>query len=94
MSALNAEDIFHIAKLSRLHLEEAEATRYADELAAILNYASQLPELAAKAELSSLRSEDDIAELYTTPQDLLKNAVAIENGYVKVPAILDKESVG
>lgn len=92
MSLIDKDQIFHIAKLSRLHLKEAEAEKYATDLAAILDYASRLPELEATPELSELRMEDDRAVPYENPQELLKNAIAIENGFVKVPAILDKES--
>jgi aspartyl/glutamyl-tRNA(Asn/Gln) amidotransferase C subunit len=90
MESISKDQVFHIAKLSRLHLEEREAEQYATDLAAILDYASHLPEVQAKPELSLLRVEDDIADPYPNPEELLQNAVALENGSVKVPSILDK----
>lgn len=90
MESITKDQIFHIAKFSRLHVDEVEAAQYAHELAAILDYASHFPELTTQAELSSLRTEDDEAMPYPDPQALLQNAVAVENGYVVVPTILDK----
>jgi aspartyl/glutamyl-tRNA(Asn/Gln) amidotransferase C subunit len=92
MESIDKDQVFHIAKLCRLHLDEHEAMQFAAELGAILDYASRLPSLEGQSELSSLTSEEDRAEPYSHPEELLQNAVALENGYVKVPAILDKSS--
>jgi aspartyl-tRNA(Asn)/glutamyl-tRNA(Gln) amidotransferase subunit C len=90
MSSISKDQVFHIAQLSRLHLAGSEAEQYASDLAAILDYASHLPELKIKPELSLLRAEEDTARPYPYPEELLKNARALESGFVKVPAILDK----
>jgi aspartyl-tRNA(Asn)/glutamyl-tRNA(Gln) amidotransferase subunit C len=80
----------HIAALSRLSLSHDEVKQFAGELGSILNYASNLPDLHDHIEASALRLEEDVARPYSNPQTLLQNAVALDNGYVKVPAILDK----
>lgn len=92
MESISKDQIFHIAKLSRLHLDEHEAEQYAMELGKILDYASRLPALHAQGELGQLRLADDEAQPYPDPESLLQNAIEVDNGYVKVPSILDKAS--
>ncbi len=91
MAALDHDQVKHIANLSRLALTDEEVTLYTEQLAKILDYASHLPELKEGAATDKrLRVEADEARPTANPHDLLKNALAVENGSVKVPAILDK----
>lgn len=90
MSSIDKEQVYHIAKLSRISLTEDEAEDYTHQLAEILEYASHLSALSGAPELSQLRVAPDIALTRDNTEELLQNAVAIENGYVKVPAILDR----
>jgi aspartyl-tRNA(Asn)/glutamyl-tRNA(Gln) amidotransferase subunit C len=90
MEQLSATQVLHMAKLSRLSLTNEEATQYAQDLGKILDYASHLPELDAHSEPSTLQVAEDKAVTRDNPHALLANAVALENGSVKVPAILDK----
>jgi aspartyl-tRNA(Asn)/glutamyl-tRNA(Gln) amidotransferase subunit C len=90
MEMISPEQVKHIANLSRLALTDDELVRYTKELSAILDYASHLPEVKAHLALSELRVEDDKAQPYPNSQKLLQNAIAVEKGYVKVPAILDR----
>jgi aspartyl-tRNA(Asn)/glutamyl-tRNA(Gln) amidotransferase subunit C len=90
MNSLSPEEIGHLATLSRLSLTEEESTHFAEQLGSILEYASHLPEMDVTPDPSHLRVEEDIAQPCDNPHDLLRNAIALENGYVKVPAILDK----
>ncbi len=91
MEAISHDQVKHIAHLSRLTLSDEEVTLYTEQLSKILDYASHLPELSHSVkEEPKLRVEEDAAKPYPNPQELLQNAVAMENGFVKVPAILDK----
>ena len=91
MEQLDEKQVQHIATLSRLWLSGDEAKRFAHQLGDILNYASQLPDLHDHiTHEAPLRLDEDVAEPGQNPHELLKNAVAFENGYVKVPSILDK----
>ena len=87
---MDESQVQHMAALSRLSLTPDEATRFAGELGSILSYASNFPELHEHLEESELTVEDDVARPYPNPELLLQNAIALENGYVKVPVILDK----
>ncbi|HEY1074761.1 MAG TPA: Asp-tRNA(Asn)/Glu-tRNA(Gln) amidotransferase subunit GatC [Patescibacteria group bacterium] len=81
----------HMATLSRLELTDEEVARFADQLSAILSYASHLPVVSGHTEPHTLRlDEDEVREEETEGASLLRNALALENGYVKVPAILDR----
>ncbi len=90
MERIDEAQVYHIARLSRLHLTESEATQFTEQLAAILAYASHVPEFQDHAEFNALRLEADEARPTPNPQSLLRNAMALESGYVKVPAILDR----
>jgi aspartyl-tRNA(Asn)/glutamyl-tRNA(Gln) amidotransferase subunit C len=43
--ALSKEEVIHIAKLARLHLEEGEITEYQEQLSSILDYVDALQSL-------------------------------------------------
>ena len=91
MTPIDAATVRHMADLSRLNVSETEITNYTEQLAAILEYASHLPELPETPdEAATLRVAPDVAQPYPDPQSLLKNAVAVQDGAVKVPAILDR----
>lgn len=45
MSSLSPSDVRHIAKLSRLELNEEEVARYAKQLTGILDYVGQVQEI-------------------------------------------------
>ncbi len=90
MEGIEPAIVEHIAQLSRLTLTEEEVSRYTQQLSAILEYASHLPELSDQGQDSPMRMSDDVIIACELPENLLQNAVAIDNGSVKVPAILDK----
>jgi len=90
MEQLDVKQVQHIASLSRLALSPEEANRFASQLGDILDYASKLPDLHDHSTESHLHLAKDVAKPTKNPHELLKNAVSFENGYVKVPAILDK----
>jgi aspartyl-tRNA(Asn)/glutamyl-tRNA(Gln) amidotransferase subunit C len=91
MQSIDETTVKHIANLSKLELTDADVARYTPQLEAILEYASHLPEVTTHPQIETfLRVDDDVALERHNPHDLLKNAVALEDGYVKVPAILDR----
>lgn len=82
-----------MAELSRLELTEDEMARFGTQMGAILNYVASLPpaDVSEHHEPADLRLEAD--EPRASPgTNLLRNAVAMERGLVKVPAILNKDS--
>mgnify|MGYP003879740007 CR=1 FL=1 len=90
MKRIDQTVVRHMATLSRLGLTDTETATYAEQLEHILDYASHLPALDAKVAQSPLQAAADDAHGCKDGQSLLRNAVALQDGYVKVPAILDK----
>lgn len=91
MHSIDETTVKHIANLSRLDLTEDEVARYTPQLEAILDYASHLPEVASHPKIETfLRVDEDVAVERMNPHELLQNAVSMEDGNVKVPAILDR----
>jgi aspartyl-tRNA(Asn)/glutamyl-tRNA(Gln) amidotransferase subunit C len=96
MPRLSNDDVLKLAKLARLHLTEAEVQLFADEIAAILGYVEQLQSIDLEGieptfqvtGLTNVTRSDKVIDYGTTPQDLLKNAPAIENGHIKVRRML------
>lgn len=74
---LSKEDVFHIARLGRLHLTDAEAERYASELTRIFDYIDPMtkldtdgvPETSQVTGLSNVSRPD---ELRTPDQELCR----------------------
>lgn len=66
--AFSDDDIRHIAKLSRLHLEVEDVAKYRDDLGSILDYVNKLkeldtkdvPELAHPAGLENVLRPDEV----------------------------------
>ncbi len=92
MQSIDEATVKHIANLSKLELTDEDVARYTPQLEAILEYASHLPEVSADSHKSEtfLRVDEDVALERKEPHGLLRNAVAMEDGNVKVPAILDR----
>lgn len=91
MQSIDESAVKHIAHLSKLVLTDEDVARYTPQLEAILEYASHLPEVSAHAKIETfLRVDEDAAVERHNPHALLRNAVAMEDGNVKVPAILDR----
>jgi aspartyl-tRNA(Asn)/glutamyl-tRNA(Gln) amidotransferase subunit C len=94
--SITREDVQHIAELGRLRLTEDEIERMAEQLSGILEHiavlqeadVSQVPETA-----STLPPIDhfrpDVAALSLPPSELLANAPAREENYLRVKAVLE-----
>jgi aspartyl-tRNA(Asn)/glutamyl-tRNA(Gln) amidotransferase subunit C len=96
MAKLTREDVLKLARLARLHLTDKEIDKFATEIGAILQYVEQLQGVALDdlpptnqvTGLTNVMRSDEIKDYGPTPQDLLKNAPAIENGHIKVKRML------
>jgi aspartyl-tRNA(Asn)/glutamyl-tRNA(Gln) amidotransferase subunit C len=96
MTKISAADVKKLAKLSRLKLTDKEVAKYQDELSAILNYVEKLQEVDTKgleptSQVTGLKNvvrPDELIDYGTTPDELLKNAPAVEAHQFKVKRIL------
>jgi len=93
---LSREEVEHIALLARIGLSEEEVERFRKELSSILSYFSRLQEVNTEGvpptshviPLSNVMREDEIAPSLP-PEEVLSNAPEVEEGFIKVPPILE-----
>lgn len=96
MAKLNRDDVLKLARLARLHLNNDEVDRFQKEIGAILGYVEQLQKvdldkLESTSQVTGLKNvmrPDENRDYGATPEDLLKNAPATEEGQIKVQRIL------
>ena len=93
---ISLEEVRHIARLARLRLTPDEERRYADQLSAILDYADRLAHVdtsgippTATVLPFSARLRADVPRPSLPRPRLLANAPAVEDGMVRVPAVLE-----
>ncbi len=97
MSKLSREDVLKLARLSRLKLSEVEIKKFQTELSEILVYVEQLDKvdttgLEPTYQVTGLTNvmRPDKEEVYRAkPEDLLKNAPAMERNQFKVKRIIE-----
>jgi len=96
MSAgISREDVAHVARLARLDLSEDELDRFTAQLAAVLEYASDVasldtagvPPTAHPLELLNVL-RDDVPVPSLDRDEVLAMAPAAEDGRFRVPKIL------
>jgi aspartyl-tRNA(Asn)/glutamyl-tRNA(Gln) amidotransferase subunit C len=95
MQEITPETVRHVALLSRLELTEEEVSVFVSDLNSILGYVDKLSELDTKdipptshsLKLQNVFREDDVQPSLSN-EDALSNAPDCENGYFKVPAVL------
>lgn len=95
--SLTPEQVRHIARLARLGVTDADVALFSDQLSQILDYFEELnrvntddvPPTAYALDLHNVMRGDDPAPS-ADPEDVLANAPATENGFIRVRAILDE----
>jgi aspartyl-tRNA(Asn)/glutamyl-tRNA(Gln) amidotransferase subunit C len=96
MSKLSREDVLKLARLSRLRLSEDEIKNLQTELSEILTYVEQLDKvdvdgLTPTYQVTGLKNvarPDEVVNYQAKPEQLLKNAPAIEKNQFKVKRVL------
>jgi aspartyl-tRNA(Asn)/glutamyl-tRNA(Gln) amidotransferase subunit C len=92
---LSKEEVKHIADLARLHLSEAEVTKFQTQLSDILTYIDMLNEVDTTAVpptaqttglINKLRPDEPEPSL--DQQNAITQAGQTKNGYFKVKAVL------
>lgn len=101
---LSKEEVEHIASLARLELSETEKEKFSEQLSEILGYVAILNEVDTKdveptahsVGVVNVMEKDELKEQgirkYDDEQyrdELLKNAPQVQEGFIKVPPVLD-----
>ena len=96
MAKLSTEDILKLSRLARLHLSDEEVAAFREEISTILGYVEQLQNVdlngleptSQVTGLTNVTRPDESYSYDTSPEDLLKNAPATEEGHIKVKRML------
>jgi aspartyl-tRNA(Asn)/glutamyl-tRNA(Gln) amidotransferase subunit C len=96
--SLSRSEVEHVAKLARLSLTEEELSLFEEQLSKILDHAQTVtaldtegvnPTFSTMPLLNVFRPDQVVPPM--TQEDALANAPAPEEGYFRVPRILDAE---
>ncbi len=93
---ISKEEVKHIAKLARLSMSEEETIKYRNDLNSILDYVTELEEIDTTSitpishvmDMKNVWRDDKPAER-DNPHELLNNAPDSEDGYYRVPKIME-----
>ncbi|RYG73310.1 Asp-tRNA(Asn)/Glu-tRNA(Gln) amidotransferase subunit GatC [Lentibacillus lipolyticus] len=96
MTDISKDQVKHVANLARLAVTEEEADKFAKQLSSIIDYAEQLNELDTEnveptthvLDLKNVMRSDESKE-WISKEDALQNAPDKQDGYFRVPSILE-----
>ena len=96
MAKLTRDDVLKLARLARLQLTDDEVTKFTEEIGSILHYVEQLQSVALDSleptqqvtGLTNVERKDVVKDYGVTPEELLKNAPAQQDGQLKVKRML------
>lgn len=99
--AISQEQVKHVAKLSKLSFSDEELTNFTDQLGKIIDMVELLGEVdtegvpftSSATDLINVMRED-VAVPGWDRDELLRNVPEKEDGFIKVPAIIDNGEAG
>ncbi|RXK49423.1 Asp-tRNA(Asn)/Glu-tRNA(Gln) amidotransferase subunit GatC [Halorientalis pallida] len=88
-SAVEPEDVRHVASLARVDLDDEEVDRFVEQFADILDYfetLDEVPEVDSETDLANVMRDDEVRD--SLDQDeALRNAPESEEGFFKGPKV-------
>lgn len=86
-------DIKHIAKLSRLHIEDDKLAKFESDMQNIVEMVEKLPDIDEELTLDEnnampLRKDNAVTNKYTR-QELMQNAPSVKAGCLVVPKTVE-----
>ncbi|MFD1899004.1 Asp-tRNA(Asn)/Glu-tRNA(Gln) amidotransferase subunit GatC [Enterococcus termitis] len=99
--AISEEQAKHVAKLSKLSFSDNELKDFTDQLGKIIDMVELLEEVDTDGvaftsnvahSINVMREDDAVPGM--DRDELMKNVPESENGYIKVPAIIDNGEAG
>lgn len=99
--AISEEQVRHVAKLAKLSFSDDELHEFTSQLGKIIDMVETLEEVDTEgvpftsnvAETINVMREDIAAEGWNR-QELMRNVPESEDGFIKVPAIIDNGEAG
>ena len=99
--AISEEQVKHVAKLAKLSFSDDELHEFTSQLGKIIDMVETLEEVDTEgvpftsnvAETINVMREDIAAEGWNQ-QELMRNVPESEDGFIKVPAIIDNGEAG
>lgn len=92
MSIITKEEVEKIAKLSNIELSETEITQAQKHIAAVLEYAARVQDIAKDVDVALLKNQnierDDVI-IPCNPQPILAQAPEREGDFFVVPVIIE-----
>lgn len=96
---LEAEEIRHIAELSRLHFEESELLKISDDMNEMLDFVSEIGEFSfsedQSLDLSSHKVKnalrDDETAVSVSAEKLVASLPYMKGDYIEVPRVVESE---
>jgi aspartyl-tRNA(Asn)/glutamyl-tRNA(Gln) amidotransferase subunit C len=96
MSTISLEEVYKLAQLCHLQLSDDVAARMQQELDTILGFVAQLDDADLDdleptyqtTGLTNITRDDEVIDYGVTPEELLKNAPATQDGSLKVRRVL------
>jgi len=96
MAKLTREDVLNLARLAKLSLSEKEVSSFTKEISEILGYVEQLQSVDISGleptyqvtGLHNVLRKDKVIAYGATPEQLLQNAPAVQDGQIKVKRVL------
>lgn len=99
--AISEEEVKHVAKLAKLSFEQEELHNFTDQLSKIIDMVELLGEIDTTGVPITTNVVDainvmreDVSVPGTDRAELMKNVPQSEDGYIKVPAIMDNGEAG
>lgn len=97
MAKLSEAEVLKLAKLARLHLDDKDVPKYQKEISAILDYVEQLQTVEVDnleptyqvTGLTNVMRPDRVQDYGISPEELLKNAPATQDGHIKVRRVIE-----
>ncbi|MDM8213004.1 Asp-tRNA(Asn)/Glu-tRNA(Gln) amidotransferase subunit GatC [Enterococcus hirae] len=98
---INVDQVKHVAQLAKLSFKEEELAGFTEQLSEIISMVEKLEEVdtadvpvtVSVADAVNVLRED-VAEAGMSRKELMKNVPESENGFIKVPAIIDEGEAG
>ena len=90
-------DIKHIAKLSRLRIEDDKLEKFEKDMESIVNMVDRLPDVEGMLDLNpkdtmTLREDKAVTDKFKR-EELLKNAPEVQAGCLVVPKTVESRSL-